>query len=233
MRVLIIEDELKARVVLKKQLDKCAFNNLKLAEAEGVVDGLRMISQFKPEIVFLDIELKDGDGFDVLEIMNDRSFEVIIVTGKEDFALKAIKNRVADYVLKPVDKDDIQEAIEKALNRKKAFEVLPQKTVSFNTKNSIHKVNVDDILYCESDGNYTTVVLLNNNKIVVSKKLGEIEEQLQEFDFLRVHRSFIVRVSSIIAFNKIKNKLQLKEGGFVSVSRANRSDVLDLLSDND
>ena len=68
MRILIVEDELKARVVLKKQLDKCGFKNLKLAEAEGVVDGLKMISQFKPEIVFLDIELKDGNGFDVLEV---------------------------------------------------------------------------------------------------------------------------------------------------------------------
>ena len=232
MKILIIEDEFKARVVLKKQLDKCGFDNLELAEAEGVVEGLKMIAQFKPEIVFLDVELKDGDGFDVLEIINDRSFEVIIVTGKEEYALKAIKNRVADYVLKPVDKEDLQEAIEKALNRKKTFEVAPQKTISFNTKNSIHKVNIDDILYFESDGNYTTVVLSNSNKIVVSKKLGEIEEQLEGGDFLRVHRSYIVRVSSIVAFNKIKNKLQLKEGGFVSVSRANRNEIMGLLEDN-
>lgn len=227
MNILIVENEEKQRVVLESLIGFTKYKNANVKSAEGVSSANEILKDFQPDVVLLDVELNDGNGFDFLE-HNQRNFEVIFVTGKEEYALKALKNKAADYLLKPIDPLELEEALEKCntgtlpVERKKEVNY-----ITLNTSNNLYKVPCNEILYCESEGNYTTVFSNDDKKIVASKTLKDIEGMLPIENFIRVHRSFLVNRNYIFEFNKIKNEIILKGGVSIPVSKGKKQELLE------
>ena len=200
---------------------------------ESVSTAIQSIEKFHPEIVFLDVELRGETGFELLEKMMPIDFEVIFTTAYEHYALKAIKFSAIDYVLKPIGIDELKDAVKKAeikLENKSIsenFDILLKNIKSNNKKQ--HKIalsssdgyiftEVNDILYCKADGNYTHFFTKSNGKILVSKNIKEYESLLNEHNFFRIHRSFLVNLDEV-------KKYVRGEGGYVIMSDGSSLDV--------
>jgi two-component system LytT family response regulator len=225
-KILIIEDENKAR----KAIVNIIKSNIKdveiLDKAEDVQSGLSAIILEKPDIVLLDINLGNGSGFDILKQLPKINFKLIFLTAYQEYAIKAIKFSALDYILKPFDPYELISAIERAKteivdqnNSLKIetflanFENIKKeiKKIVLKTSDSIHIVNVQNIIRCEADNNYTNFHLNDNKKILVTNTLKEYEEMLSPYNFMRVHQSHLINVNYISRFDK-------KDGGYVVMS---------------
>ena len=235
-KVLIIDDENRTRELIARMIDSFGFDIQTIPEGENVQSGIAAIEKHQPDIVFLDIQMPDGTGFDVIRSIEDKNFEVIFITAHEEFAIKAIKFSALDYLLKPVDTGELKAAVEKALitidERKEhsQFDAL-QKNIQPNekrrlvlkTQESVHVVELDQIIRCEADRNYTSFFLLDNKKILVSKTLKEYETLLSAHNFLRVQQSHLVNIDYVDRYDK-KNggAVVMKDGSEVPLSPAKR-----------
>ena len=235
-KVLIIDDENRTRELIARMIDSFGFDVQTIPEGENVQSGIAAIKKHKPDIVFLDIQMPDGTGFDVIRSIEDKNFEVIFITAHEEFAIKAIKFSALDYLLKPVDTSELKVAMEKALvaidegNEHTQYDAL-QKNIQPNekrrlvlkTQESVHVVELDQIIRCEADRNYTSFFLLNNKKILVSKTLKEYETLLSGHNFLRVQQSHLVNIDYVDRYDK-KNggAVVMKDGSEVPLSPAKR-----------
>ena len=191
--------------------------------AHSVATGLDVIRTQKPDLVLLDIELNSEKGFQILQELKPYSFKVVFITGHESFAIKAIKFSALDYILKPVNETEFQQAIQHAVELIENDEsTQPQvdllvdsfrremqtKKLVLRTSDSLHIVDISDIYFCKSDNSYTTFYLNGNEKIVVSKSLKDYEGLLTEFGFFRSHQSFLVNLSHV-------KKVDKSDGGFI------------------
>lgn len=187
-----------------------------IAEANGVVTGFNAISKHEPDLIFLDINMDDGTGFDLLNQCNSKNFDVIFITGFDQHAIKAIRVGALDYIMKPIDDEEFKQAVQKAIdqvekenNLEKLIEISSEyfrgadrKRVILKTADSVYAIYEDDIIYCRSDGNYTTFYTQQLEKILVSKPLKKIEEILSENLFIRCHQSYIVNKNHVLKYNK-------------------------------
>ena len=187
-----------------------------VGKAQSVHEAVSQINDKEPELLLLDVQLEDGTGFDILNKINLKNKEVIFITGFDHHALKAIKIGALDYILKPVDPDELEEAVSKAIANKnkenyleKLIEVSQdffkgneRKRIILKTSDNVYAVYEDEIFYCKSDGNYTTFHTINSERIVVSKPLKKIEELLSEDVFIRCHQSYLVNRSHVIKYHK-------------------------------
>jgi len=235
-KILIIDDENRTRDLIAKMIDSFGFDVVAIPEGENVQSAVKAIKKHQPDIVFLDIQMPDGTGFDVIRSIEDKNFEVIFITAHEEFAIKAIKFSALDYLLKPVDTAELKAALEKALesveNRKEntQFDAL-QKNINPNekrrlvlkTQESVHVVDLDEIIRCEADRNYTSFFLNGAKKILVSKTLKEYETLLSAHNFLRVQQSHLVNIDYVDRYDK-KNggAVVMKDGSEVPLSPAKR-----------
>jgi two-component system, LytTR family, response regulator len=235
-KVLIIDDETRTRDLIARMIDSFGFDIETIPEGENVQSGIAAIEKYDPDIVFLDIQMPDGTGFDVIRSIENKHFEVIFITAHEEFAIKAIKFSALDYLLKPVDTTELKAALEKALiavddrSESSQFEAL-QKNIQPNekrrlvlkTQESVHVVELDQIIRCEADRNYTSFFLLDNKKILVSKTLKEYETLLSAHNFLRVQQSHLVNIDYVDRYDK-KNggAVVMKDGSEVPLSPAKR-----------
>ena len=214
-----------------------------IGTAKSVVEAAKILQKNQPDILFLDIMLGDGTGFDILEIIPNLKSKIIFVTASDEFAIKAFKFAAIDYILKPYSLKDLSIAIEKATNQiapeSAQLEVLKQsisntnqpKKISLATSEKIVVVSLDEIIRCESDNNYTTFYLENQSKILVSKTLKYYADLLSEHQFLRVHQSHLVNIKFIKEFIKSDGGyLVLTDKKTVPVSVRKRSEVLEALS---
>jgi len=217
IKALLIDDEAFVRDDVREKLETY-FNDeiLVVGEAEGVETGLKAIELHHPDLLFLDIHMKDGTGFDLINQSNRKNFDVIFITGFDQHAIKAIRVGALDYIIKPVDDDEFREAAQKAIqNYKKEnhleklieisseyFKGAKKKRVILKTADTVYAIYEDDIIYCRSDGNYTTFYTQQMEKIVVSKPLKQIEEILSENVFIRCHQSYIVNKKHVLKYNK-------------------------------
>ena len=226
MNILIVESEQRQRVIIESLIGFTKYKNANVKSVEGVSSANEILKGFQPDVVLLDVDLNEGNSLNFLE-HNQRNFEVIFVTGKGEYALKAYKNKSADYLLKPIDPFELEEALEKCntgtlpVERKKEVNY-----ITLNTSNILYKVPCNDILYCVSDDNYTTVYSNYDKKIVISKTLKDVEGMLPIENFIRVHRSFLVNRNYISAFNKINNEIILKGGVSIPVSKGKKQELL-------
>jgi two-component system LytT family response regulator len=235
-KVLIIDDENRTRDLIAKMIDSFGFDVETIPEGESVESGINAIIKNKPDIVFLDIQMPDGTGFDVIRSIENKTFEVIFITAHEEFAIKAIKFSALDYLLKPVDTLELKAALEKAIiavdQRKEGvqFDALQsninpneKKRLVLKTQESVHVVELDDIIRCEADRNYTSFFLIGNRKILVSKTLKEYETLLSGHNFLRVQQSHLVNIDYVDRYDK-KNggAVVMKDGSEVPLSPAKR-----------
>lgn len=212
----IIDDEISNLKLLKHFIANLLPNLKIIGEANNVEEGISTIISVKPEILFLDIQLNDKNAFDILNNLDLGEFEIIFVTAYEDYALKAFKYNAIDYVLKPIIIDDLVLATNKCIRRieeKKSFLIkehnLEKKKASCSSKflsiPSINKVNlikVEDIIFCKSDGRYTSFYLKNNEEIIACKNLGQFEEILDDTLFFRIHHSYIINLNHLISITK-------------------------------
>jgi len=203
------------------------------------LDGLSAIKQFSPDLVFLDVEMPKMNGFEMLEQLSSIEFHLIFTTSYDQYALKAFRFSAIDYLLKPVDREELRKAVQKVTRHVQALipqqlEIPMQKLHHANSINKIalptmeglQMIPIDSIISCESDDNYTVFRLKNKMKIVVSSTLKEIEEILEDHSFVRVHRSYLVNLNEIEKYQKGEGGyLVMSDGSTVDVSR-NKKEVL-------
>ena len=208
--------------------------------------GLEAIHTLKPDVVFLDIEMPHMNGFDMLEQFDRLFFDVVFCTAYDQFAIKAFKYSALNYLLKPVDPDDLKETIRRikerrAIPTREQIELLmngiknSQKPtanrIALTANDGLIFVSTHDILYCQAESNYTTVVLTNNRKIMVSKVLKDIDEALSGPDFYRVHNSYLVNLNHIQKFVRGDGGyVVMNDGMSIGISRSRRQEFMELFS---
>ena len=197
LRAVIIDDERKSRENLELLLDSFVENVEIVGKADGVLTGISAIDQHNPDLVFLDIHLANGDGFQVLESLKNKRQNVIFVTGHEEHAVKAFRSEAVDYLLKPVCIEHLQGAVErvraKTSDKGKDF----KSQISLSTSKGLQFLKTEDIVYCKGDGAYTYFFLKNGTRITTSKNLKEYENRLKDYNFFRSHKSFLVNLAEI------------------------------------
>ncbi len=243
LQAVIVDDEIKALQSLTWELTNFSDEINVVASFTNPHDALEYLEKNTPDCLFLDIEMPTMDGFQFIQKLTNKNFPVVITTAYNQYALKAIKNEALDYLLKPIDTDDLEETIAKIKkfnNKNFSVEKLEMAMVNFNSK-SIHKritlntdgkllfLESDEILYAESDGNYSTIFLTDGQKIVLTKKLKEVNELLPSDSFFRIHNSYIINLNKIKEFLKTDGYVVLKSNHKIPVSRQKKSDFLDLL----
>lgn len=216
IEAVLIDDMSDARETLKTELSAWCPAVTILGEADGVVSGAKLIREKKPKLVFLDIQMNDGSGFDLLEILGDsaQDFAVIFITGSDEFAIRAFRYSAIDYLLKPIDPDQLREAVAKAIQspRTQSAQVdslirqvkhgeIPTR-LALHTMEKVYVVPIGDIVRCESSANYTIFYLKDGRQLLVTRTLKEFDQMLSEMKFLRVHQSHLVNSSFIREFNK-------------------------------
>lgn len=223
MNVVIVDDEPQARQNIELIIAEY-FPNIRIsAQAGSVKSAINIIQTENPDLVFLDVDLLDGSGFDILLALKNISFKVIFITAHEEYALRAIKFSAFDFILKPISTDELVCTINnlisdtqkenQAIKWDAFFNNMSKndgaiKKIVLKTSESIHLIKVTDIIRCEADNNYTTFFLVGGEKIVISKGLKEYEDMLEDSGFFRVHQSHLINLNYILRFDK-------KDGGFV------------------
>lgn len=222
IRAIIIDDEPQLRKSLAKLLSVHCPSVTIAGEAESVQSAYIAIQRYQPDLIFLDIRMEDGTGFDLLKKFEKVNFQTIFVTAFEEYAIKAFHFSAIDYLLKPVDPEELIAAVDKLKNivngeiEQRTAELLKNisdpgrqtKKIVLRTSDRYHFAEISEILYCESDGNYTSFYLDAGGKIMVSKTIREYEDILLEYGFFRAHRSFLVNLAHISGYDKA-------EGGYI------------------
>jgi two-component system LytT family response regulator len=239
IKSIIVDDEKHGRENLAGILKQYCPEVTLLGEANSVDAAISLIHQHKPDLVFLDIEMPKANGFQLLEHFKDFNFEVIFVTAYGNYAIKAIRFSAADYILKPINYKELKTAVEKVANRiQQKQENLRMKQLMYNlgqpanpriglpTGERIEFVEVNKIIRCQGEGNYSHIYFEENKHLLVAKTLVEFEDLLQEYSFIRVHKTHLVNLKHVAAYLKTDGgTLQLSNGDKVAVSRRRKEEV--------
>jgi two-component system LytT family response regulator len=243
IKAILVDDFEHARITLKKDLELYAPEIEVIGEASGVVEAAKLLKKQTPDVLFLDIQMQDGNGFDLLDVVGEINFKIIFITASDAFAIKAFKYAAIDYLLKPVDPDELILAIKKVklkqedenlkyeLFRKQLQPKAVHNKLALNTMDRIFIVNISDIIRCESSVNYTIFFFTNRPKLVVTKTLKEFEDILKHHDFLRVHQSHLVNGLYIKAFIKTDDVLLLSDETQVPVSTRKRAEIIKMIEE--
>ncbi len=247
MNAIIIDDELTVRKTIKT-LVREHFSDIEiLASAGSIEEGYQAITMHKPDLLFLDIELPDGTGFELLKRVSPVTFKVIFITGHQEYALDAIKVSALDYILKPIDTDELCRAVNKAqevishdeqlLKMQALNENLQSKKVLkriiLHTSEHLQLVSVSDIIRAEADSNYTRFWLSGGQRIMVSRTIKEFAALLSGSGLIRVHQSHLVNINFVDKYvKKGGGHLILKDGTAIPVSPNLKKQVLQALTDH-
>lgn len=236
MKSLIVEDKAYIRKGLLNLLQLIDTEIEIVGECESVKEAVIVTKACKPELIFLDINLTDGTAFDFLEQTEDLAFKVIFITAYEEYALQALKMGAVDYLLKPVDIEELQVAIKKVTElpiaeQKQQIQTVKQvwnnegNTLLLSLHDSFQVIDLNELLYCETDKGYTTFYCSDGKKYVVSKTLKEFEERLASANFIRPHQSFMVNLKFIDKYDK-SGVIHLKNGKKIPVSSRRKESFL-------
>jgi len=245
MNAVIIDDEKRSRESLELLVkDYCPNVNV-LDMAESVATGVECIKKHKPDLLFLDIEMQDGTGFDLLEKVAGNNFYVIFTTAFENYALRALKLSAVDYLLKPINADELKAAVSKAsdiMEQKSTennFQLLLQNLqsntgmhkIALPTSEGLTFINVHDIIRCQADGSYTHFYFKTQKKLLVSKKIKEYEELLSPYNFVRVHHSHLVNLDEVTKYVRGDGGyVVMSDGETVYVSKRKKEDFMAALN---
>jgi Response regulator of the LytR/AlgR family len=245
IKALIIDDEQKARNILKHYITSFIPTITELREADSVDAALALLSDYEPGIVFLDVEMPHKNGFDFLVGLTDPAFDVIFTTAYNQYAIQAIRFSALDYLLKPVDPDELRAAVQRHLEKKESaaqkkelFDNLVQNIekkevrdfkIAVPSAEGVYFFMVDDILRLEADSSYTHIHLSNRKPFIASKTLRHFEEMLEEFHFIRTHKSHLVNPKFITRISNDNEFVLLRDGSKVEVSRRKKEEVLQQL----
>lgn len=240
IKSILVDDEKHGRENLAGILHQHCPDIQLLGEADSVESAISLIHQKNPDLVFLDIKMPKADGFQLLEHFKDFRFEVIFVTAYGNYAIKAIRFSAADYILKPINYHELIEAVVKVSNR------IQQKQDNLRLKQLVHNlghsgnpkiglpsgdrvefIEVQKIIHCQGEGNYSHIYFEENKHLLVAKTLVEFEDLLQDYSFIRVHKTHLVNLKHVIAFIKSDGGiLKLSNGNKIAISRRRKEDVL-------
>jgi len=244
INALIIDDQSHFQEMIKNLLGEYFPEISVLGTAESVEEGVNKIRELKPNLVFLDIELKDGSGFHILQRIKERSFKVIFITAFDNFAIRAIKFSALDYILKPINEFEFKNAVERALEVIEGCEIEEQinnflihyekktqsKKIVLKTNNSLHLIDIAHIIYAKSDSNYTIFCVQGEEEIMVSRSIKEFEQLLSDYRFFRPHQSYLVNLNQVQKIDKTDGGfLILKNGQEIPISVRRKNKLLQIL----
>jgi len=242
LKTVIVDDEQDAQVTLMRFLQMHCSNVNIVGTANGVEEGLSLIQKKQPQLVFLDIKMNDGTGFDLLKKLKAINFKLIFTTAYDEYALKAFKYSAIDYLLKPIDPEELVDAVERAQKDNKTntaqsvdsmFELYKEDKfdkLAIPSVDEFHFVHIADIIRCEASSNYSIIYLADGKKIVAPRTLKEFEKLLSSEGFFRVHQSHLINLNHINQFLKTKNKILMSDDSTVEVSRRKKSLFLELIN---
>ena len=237
LKAVIIEDESSSREILRNYLAKYCKNVDVLGEAASVREGLELLTQTQPDVVFLDVEMPFGNAFDLLDQLPERSFETVFVTAYNTYALEALNNHAAYYLMKPINIDELIKSVSYVAEIKEKENALEDRILKSKLNKAEGKItlpqqdgfqvlNISEILYCKADDNYTEIYL-ENKKLLVSKTLKYFEEALADYPFARIHKSYLVNVNEVIKYRKGKGgSVIVSNGKELSVSASKKKQLL-------
>ncbi len=238
LKTIIVEDEKTSRDILKNYLEKYCPNVEVVGEAENIDKALILIRNNVLDLVFLDVEMPFGNAFDLLDRVGDIRFETIFVTAYNQYAMEALNQHAAYYLLKPISIDELIKAVdfvteiktkEQSLNTELLNPKISLSNQSFTipTQFGFEVIDTADVLYCQADDNYTHIHLTDGSSKLVSKTLGYFETQLKKNGFVRIHKSYIVNISAVKSYHKGKGgTLVLKNGKSLAVSGSKKASLL-------
>lgn len=246
IKTIIVDDEYNAREFLEKLLNRYLPNQfLILDKCESVDTAIVAIEKHEPELVFLDIEMPNKNGFQLLKEIEKRKFDVIFTTAYSEHAIKAIKENALDYLLKPINYIDLLETVKRYKltlknnvqdnNLKEILNQIDIGDTNFNkialpTDSGYEIVNPNKILYCQADSNYSSVTLVNGKKITLSKTLKYIDELLPKTNFHRIHKSYLVNLNHVVRFNKtVDLYLELNNGEQLPIASRKKESFLNAI----
>lgn len=244
MTALIVDDEKHCREVMEHLLHKYCKDVKIAAVCSNGAEVLLAIENEMPDILFLDIEMPGMNGFELLSKFHHPTFEIVFTTAYNEYAIKAIKHSALDYLLKPVDKDELIQTVQRAKEHKilkasqrvdSLLEILngrnKNKRFAVPTMEGLIMVDSETILYCESDSAYCKIYFVNSGKpLIISKTLKDVEEVLQGSDFCRIHNSYLINMKSVQSYIRGEGgEVVLNNGTHLPVSRTKKQDFLSLL----
>lgn len=237
LKAVLVEDEKQSREILRNYLVKYCTNVDILGEAATVKEGVALIKNSQPDLLFLDVEMPFGNAFDLLDQIPDRNFEIVFVTAYDQYAMDALNNHAAYYLMKPIDIDELIKAVdyvreiklkENRLEKQVLRTGFPKAAgkITIPQQDGFQILNTEDILYCKADDNYTEI-FLEKKKILVSKTLKYFEDALSDFAFARIHKSYLVNVNEVIKYRKGKGgSVVLSNGKELMVSASRKRQLL-------
>lgn len=246
IKTILVDDEYNAREFLEKLLARYFPNKfLVLAKCESVDEAVVAIEQFKPDLVFLDIQMPEKNGFELFNEVKNINFEIIFTTAHAEFGIAAIKQSALDYLLKPITYPDLLEALKRYENKAKKtaqfdkFSLLIEnldlgnsdfKKIAFPTENGFELVKLSSILYCEADSNYCSINCLGDKKIILAKTLKYVEEMLPTNLFQRIHKSYLVNLNYVTRFDKNHDlTVQLANGKSLPVAIRQKENLVNAI----
>jgi two-component system LytT family response regulator len=242
IKAIIVDDEPHFRENLRTIMNLQATDIEVVAEAGSVAEAVRLITQLKPQLLFLDVHLPDGLGFDILKQLGSSGHKVIFTTAHDNYAITAFRFNAIDYLLKPVDPEMLIEALNRVREQpflnsgldERLQDVLSKPSertkISLPTLEGITMLNIQDIIRCESDGSYTSFFTTKGRRIVVSRSIKEYDELLTPYRFFRVHQSHLVNLQYVEQFLKVDGgTLIMSDGSQIEVSRRRKDQLLQLI----
>lgn len=233
LNILIVDDEQDSRDTLENYLVKYCDNVTIIDKCENIADAKKVIEKQSLDIVFLDVEMPFGNGFDLLDSLKETNFEVIFVTAFSHYAIKALNLSASYYLLKPVDIDELVDAVEKVRKNLESNDIQLHTKVLIDNLSQVNKQNqkvilplidgfevarVEEILYCKAEDNFTRFFLKDGKEMLICRTLKHYSEALQECGFCRIHRSYLINLDYVSKYNKGK-------GGFVTLSNGTELEV--------
>ncbi|MFK7811513.1 MAG: LytR/AlgR family response regulator transcription factor [Maribacter sp.] len=237
LKAIIVEDEANSREILSNYLAKYCPSIDLLGEAESIEEAKKLIEKHSLDLVFLDVEMPFGTGFDLLDQLPNRTFETVFVTAYNQYAIDALNSHAAYYLMKPINIDELIKSVDYVSEIRKKEEALEDRVltpkltkvegkITLPQQDGFQILNVADILYCKADDNYTEI-FLENKKILVSKTLKYFEEALTKFAFARIHKSYLVNVNEVVKYRKGKGgSVVVSNGKELLVSASKKKDLL-------
>lgn len=240
LKTVLVDDEINALEALEWKLNRY-IDDIQIIKCNSPIEAIKVIQEEKPDLVFLDIDMPEMDGFTLLQKLSYTSFDLIFTTAHDEYALQAIKVSAIDYLLKPVDKDELITAVEKVIASRKENQLEDKLQSLFSNLNKNDKINIsadgkiylldkDDVIMLKSDKSYTTVFLIDNKEILVTKTLKEVEKKFAFPEFFRVHNSFLINMNHVKEYLKsLGGELIMSNGMSASISRNKKAELLERL----
>jgi len=241
LKIIIIDDEFNSIELISSILsDHFPEINI-VGKTQSPIEGIKMINQLKPDLVFLDIEMPEASGFDILEAIPERKFETIFITAYDKYAIKAFKYSAIDYILKPIDIEELNDAVKRVIEKKNSIDIDLNRLnvllenikaqhpfkISIPSSKGYEYVNINEIVRIEADGRYSVIYLENTRTITVTKLLSELIDTIDSNFFFRPHKSHYINLNFVKMFVKSEgNYIEMHDGTQVAISRNKKEEFI-------